>query len=46
VIGLALVEYRQGRTFYTALGAYHAYLEFPVLVALLAGARPRYRMAT
>jgi hypothetical protein len=45
VLGLAYVDYRQGRTFYTALGAYHAYLEFPVLIALLAGARPRYATA-
>lgn len=35
VIGLALVEYRQGRTLYTSLASYHAYLEFPVLVALV-----------
>lgn len=35
VVGVALVEYRQGRTLYTSLAAYHAYLEYPVLVALV-----------
>jgi hypothetical protein len=36
---VALVDYRQGRTLYTSLAAYHAYLELPLLVVLLA-ARP------
>ncbi|GIG07713.1 hypothetical protein [Catellatospora coxensis] len=38
--GLFLVDYGQGRTMYQALASYHAYLEFPVLLALLF-ARPR-----
>ena len=36
VAGLAGVEYAQGKTLYTAFGAYHAYLEYPVLAAMLA----------
>lgn len=34
---LFLVDYAQGRTAYQALASYHAYLEFPVLLALLFG---------
>ena len=45
VVGLAWTDYARGRTFYGALGAYHAFLELPVLLALvlglqLAGPRP------
>ena len=36
VAGVGLYDYGQGRTVYTAFGAYHAYLEFPVLAAMLA----------
>jgi len=40
---LLLGDYGQGRTVYAALASYHAYLEFPVLLALLA--RPsRWRL--
>jgi hypothetical protein len=45
VVAVAAMEYRQGRTLYTSLAAYHAYLEFPILVALVIGwgslTRPR-----
>ncbi len=34
---LAWIDYRSGRSFYSAFAAYHAYLEFPVLIALLLG---------
>jgi hypothetical protein len=37
VLAGATTSYANGRTVYTAFAAYHAYLEFPVLVALLAG---------
>ncbi len=40
VVLLAWSEYTRGRTFYSALGAYHAYLELPVLLALATGLRP------
>ncbi len=36
VAALAAVDYAQGKTLYTAFGTYHAYLEYPVLAALLA----------
>jgi hypothetical protein len=40
VLGALLwADYAQGRTIYQALASYHAYLEFPVLLALLFGAR-------
>jgi len=39
IAAVALVDYVQGRALYTSLAAYHAYLELPVLVVLLA-ARP------
>ncbi|WP_020525556.1 hypothetical protein [Catelliglobosispora koreensis] len=32
---LFLTDYRQGRTVYQAFASYHAYLEFPVMLALL-----------
>ncbi|MEV0460263.1 hypothetical protein [Catellatospora methionotrophica] len=35
---LFLIDYGQGRTMYQALASYHAYLEFPVLLALLSAA--------
>ena len=35
VAGVGLYDYGQGRTVYTAFGAYHAYLEYPVLAAML-----------
>ena len=38
VMVLALAEYRQGRTTYLSIASYHAYLEYPVLVAVAAGA--------
>lgn len=38
VLVLALAEYRQGRTTYLSFASYHAYLEYPVLVAVAAGA--------
>jgi hypothetical protein len=34
VAGFGAVDYSQGKTLYTAFGAYHAYLEFPVLAAM------------
>lgn len=40
VATLAWLDYRQGRTLYTSLGSYHAYLELPVLLAVLLGLRP------
>ena len=46
--GLALVlgvvfalDYAQGRTLYAAGASYHAYLEFPVLLALILAYRPK-----
>ncbi|MEY2404013.1 MAG: hypothetical protein QOD38_1564 [Acidimicrobiaceae bacterium] len=36
VVGAATVGYSDGRTVYSAFAAYHAYLEFPVLVVLFA----------
>ncbi|GAA1621239.1 hypothetical protein ACFQY4_24330 [Catellatospora bangladeshensis] len=36
---LFLADYGQGRTLYQAFASYHAYLEFPVLLALLFGVR-------
>ncbi len=33
---LLLTDYSQGRTLYSALATYHAYLEFPVVLALFA----------
>jgi hypothetical protein len=38
VIAVAASDYGDGRTLYGAFGAYHAYLEYPVLVALAASA--------
>ncbi len=37
---LFLSDYFQGRALYGALATYHAYLEFPVLLALLMAPRP------
>lgn len=38
LLGVLLVsDYRTGRTVYGAVASYHAYLEFPVLLALLLG---------
>jgi hypothetical protein len=37
---LFVSDYAQGRTLYAAFASYHAYLEFPVLLALLFGRRP------
>jgi len=34
---LALVEYKQGRTLYSSIGAYHAYLEYPIIAVLALG---------
>ena len=34
---LFIVDYTQGRVLYSAFATYHAYLEFPVLLALLFG---------
>jgi hypothetical protein len=34
---LFAVDYAQGRTLYAAVASYHAYLEFPVLLALIFG---------
>jgi hypothetical protein len=36
---LFLSDYFQGRALYGALATYHAYLEFPVLLALLMSPR-------
>lgn len=36
-------DYSQGRALYGALASYHAYLEFPVLLALILGARSLQR---
>src|SRR6185312_5244764 len=36
---LFALDYWGGRSVYAALATYHAYLEFPVLIALLTGAR-------
>jgi hypothetical protein len=48
--GVALVlavlfvsDYAQGRTLYAAFASYHAYLEFPVLLALLVSRQPSRR---
>jgi hypothetical protein len=38
---LLWLDYAQGRTIYQAFASYHAYLEFPVLLALLFGRRGR-----
>jgi hypothetical protein len=35
------LDYAQGRTLYAAGASYHAYLEFPVLLALILAFRPR-----
>lgn len=35
---ILVADYGQGKALYAALASYHAYLEFPVLLALLAGA--------
>lgn len=43
IVVLALAEYRQGRTTYLSLASYHAYLEYPVLVAVAAGALATHR---
>ena len=38
LLGVLLIsDYRTGRTLYGAVASYHAYLEFPVLLALLVG---------
>jgi len=39
---LLLVEYGQGRTVYAALASYHAYLELPVVLAVVMGWRARW----
>jgi hypothetical protein len=36
---LFVTDFAQGKAVYAALASYHAYLEFPVLLALLAGGR-------
>lgn len=44
LLALFVVDYGQGRTVYSALASYHAYLELPILLAMLlglAGARAR-----
>ena len=38
---LFVADYRQGRLLYASGASYHAYLEFPVLLALLFGATRR-----
>ena len=38
---LFVADYRQGRLLYASFASYHAYLEFPVLLALLSGATRR-----
>jgi hypothetical protein len=38
---LFVVDYRQGRLLYASFASYHAYLEFPVLLALLFGGATR-----
>ncbi|OLB78398.1 MAG: hypothetical protein AUI14_13325 [Actinobacteria bacterium 13_2_20CM_2_71_6] len=45
---LFVADYRQGRLLYASFASYHAYLEFPVLLALLFGARhgSRHQEAT
>lgn len=37
---LLLVDYAQGRSLYAAIASYHAYLEFPVLLAGLLALAP------
>ncbi|MQA03990.1 MAG: hypothetical protein GEV07_15110 [Streptosporangiales bacterium] len=37
LVVLFVVDYEQGRTVYAALASYHAYLELPVLLAMLMG---------
>ncbi|MFN8037996.1 MAG: hypothetical protein U0Q07_02195 [Acidimicrobiales bacterium] len=46
VVVLAWTDYTRGRTFYGALGAYHAFLELPVLLALVLGLRLAAEPAT
>lgn len=51
VAGVALVtlfvaDYGQGRTVYSALASYHAYLELPLILAMLLGFDSRSRAAT
>jgi hypothetical protein len=36
---LLVIDYAQGRTVYAALASYHAYLEFPVLLAMFSATR-------
>jgi hypothetical protein len=44
VLAVLLVsDYAHGRTLYAAFASYHAYLEFPVLLALLVGRQPSRR---
>jgi hypothetical protein len=43
VLAVAAFDYRQGRTLYGSLGAYHAYLEYPVLLGLLIDSLARRR---
>ena len=43
---LFVSDYFQGRALYGAIATYHAYLEFPVLLALLMGVRTAIRPAT
>lgn len=37
LLTLFVVDYGQGRTVYSALASYHAYLELPILMAMLIG---------
>jgi hypothetical protein len=37
LVALFFVDYGQGRTVYSALASYHAYLELPILMAMLIG---------
>ncbi|HEX6444779.1 MAG TPA: hypothetical protein VF053_06825 [Streptosporangiales bacterium] len=37
LVALFVVDYGQGRTVYSALASYHAYLELPILMAMLMG---------
>jgi hypothetical protein len=41
---LFVADYRQGRLLYASFASYHAYLEFPVLLALLFGTATRTRL--
>ena len=46
LVGIFLADYAQGRLLYSSFAAYHAYLEFPVLLAVVFGRRAASAAAT